>query len=368
MIHESEYEEAQGASLIPATEALQRGEIDVQVATARRYPRRLDRFVSRANAAVIVDHETAHSCTYCIPRGGKVITGPSIHFARILASLWGNIRIGTRIVSLERPNGKDVTAIVVQGVSLDLETNTARAVEVRKVTTSTKRTNVAGVPVETIVPYTEDMVNQTIAAAQSIAERESILRQIPKGLWGPIWEKAREFSRKTDERPLRLRQENAWRHFEKLGVSKDAFLRTAGVTGLYSISEEDLENLEYLAAAIEDREVTVAEVFHEDPTAPQKTMDEVVREAKARGRMKPPKTPREAEAEVAVTKRRGRPPGSKNRPKVEVVEENGVTGEEEEALTSPVIPPLQPSAPKEEEQEGDAEYEFEPMPEDQANG
>src|SRR5499427_10737281 len=71
---------------------LQKSEIDQQIATAKRYPRSMTKLMSTAGQLVTTDVETADEMIYALPRGGKVIEGPSVRFAEVLAYSWGNSR------------------------------------------------------------------------------------------------------------------------------------------------------------------------------------------------------------------------------------------------------------------------------------
>src|SRR4051794_13584258 len=79
-------------------EAITRGEIDMQIRTARAYPRNITTFKREALALACLDEETASSMFYVVPRGGKMIEGPSIRMAEIVGSAFGNLRYGARIV------------------------------------------------------------------------------------------------------------------------------------------------------------------------------------------------------------------------------------------------------------------------------
>src|ERR1700754_457466 len=71
---------------------IQGAEIDQQIATAKKYPRSLTKFVEQTKGLVAMDESIAESCIYALPRGGKMIKGPSARFAEIIASQWGNAR------------------------------------------------------------------------------------------------------------------------------------------------------------------------------------------------------------------------------------------------------------------------------------
>ena len=76
---------------------LARAEIDQQIATARALPRSIERAIKNIVTLSTLDEETAAECIYALPRGGKTIRGPSIRFAEIVASQWGNARVGSRV-------------------------------------------------------------------------------------------------------------------------------------------------------------------------------------------------------------------------------------------------------------------------------
>ncbi len=54
-----------------ALEAQTRGEIDIQIRTARAYPRSIKQFLNLALEMATLDVETAERCFYALPRGGK---------------------------------------------------------------------------------------------------------------------------------------------------------------------------------------------------------------------------------------------------------------------------------------------------------
>ena len=98
---------------------LQKSEVDQQIATAKKYPRNITKLLATAGTLVTADVETADECIYALPRGGKIIEGPSIRFAEALAYSWGNCRSGARVIS------EDAEFVIAQGNFFDLEQNLA---------------------------------------------------------------------------------------------------------------------------------------------------------------------------------------------------------------------------------------------------
>lgn len=224
-------------------EALTRGEIDTQVATARRYPRQLRTFTSRVLDMATLDQDTAESCLYALPRDGKTIEGPSIRFAELVAAAWQNVRVEGRQVG---DDGKFVTA---RGTCLDLENNVAIAVEVqRRVTGKNGRR------------YNDDMIGVTSNAAISIALRNAVLKVVPKVYWQPAYLAARTVAiGKADTLVARRGQMLAY--FVKLGATNDKVFALLGVTSVEEIRLDHLVTLKGLATAIKDGETTVDDAF-----------------------------------------------------------------------------------------------------------
>jgi len=68
---ENEIIEAVEVQSVSVTEAQNRSEIDVQVRTAKAYPRNVERSVQNVIAVISKDKELAQSCVYSLPRSGK---------------------------------------------------------------------------------------------------------------------------------------------------------------------------------------------------------------------------------------------------------------------------------------------------------
>ena len=144
--------------------AVQRGEIDAQIATAKTYPRDPREFIQDAIRWATEDPATAESCMYRLEKGGQVIEGPSVRLAEIAAQAYGNLRVASRLVAEQEK------FVVVEAVAHDLEKNNAQRAEV-----------VASIWGKH-GRYSQDLVQTTILAAQAKARRNAILAVIP-GAW-----------------------------------------------------------------------------------------------------------------------------------------------------------------------------------------
>ena len=227
---------------LPALMQISKAEVDVQIATAKRYPRNIAKFRQDCLAMATVDQETAAGCFYAIPRAGKTIEGPSIRLAEIVGSAWGNIRYGTRVVETEQ---RWVTA---QGVAYDLEKNVWVTVEVRRrITDSGGRR------------YNDDMINVTAQAAMSIALRNAIFRVVPLVYVKEVYEEAKAVAvgKGLD---LSTQRKNALVWFSRVGATEAELLKLLGRAAMADVDYDDIVALRGLRTAIHDGETTWQDV------------------------------------------------------------------------------------------------------------
>ncbi|MCK5616826.1 hypothetical protein KAR91_83970 [Candidatus Pacearchaeota archaeon] len=219
-------------------------EIDKQIATARAYPRSVKHFLDEARQMVTLTEKIAGDCIYAIPRGGKVIEGPSARFAEVIANAWGNMRAGARVVR------EDAEFVTAQGVSHDLEKNVAITYEVKRriVDKYGKR-------------FKPDMIGVTANAACSIALRNSILKAVPKAFWSELYDSARQTAM-GDAKTLATRRADALAHMLGLGASEDVVCNVLEVAGVEDITLEHLVTLRGIATAIKDGDTTVEQAFN----------------------------------------------------------------------------------------------------------
>lgn len=230
---------------------LNRSEIDMQVATAHKFPRSIKRFRQEALQMVTLNETVAESCIYALPRGGKTIEGPSARFAEVVASAWGNCRAGARVVS---DAGEFITA---QGVFHDLERNVAITYEVqRRITDKNNRR------------FNADMIGVTGNAASSIALRNAILKGVPKAFWDDMYQAARAVVM-GDFTTLANRRADALKALVAYGVAQEQVFAKLGVEGSADITLEHLVTLRGLITAIKEGDTTPELAFaQEDGAAP----------------------------------------------------------------------------------------------------
>lgn len=223
-----------------------KAEIDIQISTAKAFPRSLKMFQDRAMSMATLTEDIAASCSYAVPRSGKNIEGPSVRLAEIVCASYGNIRSGARVIAND---GKTITA---QGICHDLETNNCVTVEVkRKITDKQGKT------------FSEDMQVVTGNAACAIAYRNAVFKVVPAALVEDVYEKTREVAKGTAE-TLVKRRDKALAYFRELGV-KDA--QICEVLSVKKVEDIDLDRLSVLTgmrAAIKNGESTIRDLFTKD--------------------------------------------------------------------------------------------------------
>lgn len=164
--------EAQKLQMVQV-DAIERANIDSQISTAKQYPRDIRRSIDNSIVIATMNEETAQSCGYALPRGEKIITGPSVHLAKIMVSNWGNIRTEAKVVQITDKH------VISRGTCWDLETNVASAFEVRRNIIDSKGRR-----------FSEDMITVTCNAANSIAYRNSVFAVIPQAITNRVYEAA----------------------------------------------------------------------------------------------------------------------------------------------------------------------------------
>lgn len=223
-----------------------KAQIDIQISTAKAYPRNIKRATENAVAIATMDVETARTCGYALPRANKVITGPSVHAARIIVQQWGNMRVEAKVI------GYDDKTVTSQAVAFDLENNLAVKVEVkRSILTKNGR-------------MSDDMIVVTGNAANSIAFRNAVFAVIPKSVTDKVYNSANalitgDISDKTKFTNKRKKVFDGF--IQTYGVTEKDVLSVVGKTAVDHITPDDLVVLIGLAQALKDGDTTVEDAF-----------------------------------------------------------------------------------------------------------
>lgn len=220
--------------------------IDVQISTAKAYPRNIKRSTDNAIAIVSMDMETAKTCTYSVPRGGKSITGASVHLAKILAQVWGNLRVEAKVVQI------DARQITSEAVCFDLENNLAIKSQVKR--------SIMGKNGR----FNDDMITVTGNAANSIALRNAVLSVIPRAIVDKVYNAAKQtitgdLSDKTKLIAKRKQVFDALK--DTYSLTEKEVLSAIGKAAIDHVTADDLVVIIGIGQAIKDGDTTVDESF-----------------------------------------------------------------------------------------------------------
>lgn len=238
-----------------ALEAIERGAIDIQVSTAKAYPRSVEKAQKEAIALACTDQETAESMIYALPRGDKLIEGPSVRLAEIVGYCWQNLRVQGTIVAVEERQ------VIAMGTAFDLERNQAVQVTVPLSIITNKGTR-----------YSDDLIAMTCRRAVAMSRRDAILAVVPRVFVKPIEEAARKKALGEGGK-LEQNRQRALAWLSKLGVDDARVCALLGIESVQKIGEQELLKLLGLRNEIHEGEISVEEAFpkletEDEPGAP----------------------------------------------------------------------------------------------------
>jgi hypothetical protein len=250
----------------PTKETSNLAELDIQIATAHRYPRDIPKVLEEALTMIRSNKEIAASCTYSVPRkqDGKTIyiTGGSIRLAEIFSQCWGNLHAGTRI--LPHNDGK---TIVAEAVAWDLEKNIKFITQCTRSIYSykSKRT------------YSHDMQVITANAAASIALRNAIFRVVPNAYTDRLHKEAVDFANSGSNREIMLAR--VFTYFTRVGYSEQHVLMFLQRATKADVTREDITILSGIKNRIDDgqlpatKSLPLTDADFADPSTPKLDQD-----------------------------------------------------------------------------------------------
>lgn len=239
--------EATAASSAQTLDATERATVDSQVATAKMYPRNLKRSIDNSIVMATMDMETAQSCGYALPRGGKPIMGPSVHLAKIIVSNWGNVRTEAKVTQITDKQ------VIARGTCWDLENNVASAFEVRRSIIGSKGNR-----------FTDDMITVTGNAACSIAYRNAVFSVIPKAVTDKVYLAAQRTvtgDLSSEEKLLKRRNDCVSFFLNEYGITEDELVKLCGKQTANQIRNEEILLLTNTYQALRDGDTTVDELM-----------------------------------------------------------------------------------------------------------
>jgi hypothetical protein len=262
------------------------GEISMQVATAKRYPRSLAKFKSKLSEMVRLNKDVAESCYYILRRSGKPIIGPSVRMAEMAVAAYGNCRVAGRIISTDHDN------VTLEGVAFDMENNTAWYVQTVRRLLDSKGNR-----------YSDDMVITSTNAGVSIVVRNAALRMIPRALIDEALADAKAVVAGS-MKDLAGARRGALKKCVELGISNERMFAFLEVGGEEDMTVTHIVELSGALNAIADGQATVAEVF---PAATGNGSEAAGRRTFGRKKAEPPATEKPAPSGVVSAPDPNRP-------------------------------------------------------------
>lgn len=228
-------------------DSIEKANVDTQVSTAKQYPRDITRALNNSIVMATIDQQTAQTMGYALPRGGKPITGPSVHLAKLIVSNWGNIRAEAKVVQITE------SQVVSRGTCWDLENNVATAFEVRR---SIKGKNGQR--------FTDDMITVVGNAANAIAYRNAVFSVIPKAITDKVYQAAQHCitGDLSDDAKLLQRRTQCLKFFnDEYGITEAEVVKLCGKQTVNQIRGEEMALLIGIYQSLKDGDTTVDEIM-----------------------------------------------------------------------------------------------------------
>lgn len=231
-------------------------EIRGAILMARHFPRDEDRAVAKV-VSMCKRLGFAEEASYSFPRGSTTVEGPSVVLARGIASAWGNIRYGKRVL---RDDGE---TILIEAFAWDVETNTFitdqdefKSLVQRKRDGQTKW----------VTPDERDK-RELINRRGAICIRNCLLQVLPKD----VVDKAFEDCKRTVKKGVSENREDIIRAiiaaFDEYGVTKEqiegwiAGLRHVDEVSIRAITEDEVVQLRGILTSIKDGNSSPSDYF-----------------------------------------------------------------------------------------------------------
>ncbi len=240
---------AQQQNSVMATQAESQAvaEVRTRVQVAKMFPR--NEFEAETRIMKACERRSlAEQSQYIFPRGGQDVTGPSIRLAETIASNWGNLDYGTRVLE---QNEKET---VMEAYAWDLETNTRRTMTF---TVPHERSTKRGMQ-----KLTDPRDIYEIGANNgSRRVRACILALIPGEIIEMAVEKCNETLKSGDKVPLDQRIKNMLAKFEEEWKVKQDWIEKMIGKKASSFSEQHMIRLGKIYRSLTDEMSKVEDHF-----------------------------------------------------------------------------------------------------------
>jgi hypothetical protein len=226
-------------SEVPFSTEISNQDIDIQIKTAHSYPRDISNSVKESMSVISSFEGVAENCFYILPRGRSNIEGASIRLAEIAISSWGNIHAATRVV------GNDGKFVVAEAVVWDLEKNLKIGQQCKRSIIDSRGNK-----------YSENMIQTTAAAAQSIAFRNAVFKVLPRCIIDSLLAHAKDVVKTgIKSKPKQIQQSKVNEAVNKLlsmNINEDQLLKWVNVKSLSEINSDHFDTICGFGRAIKE--------------------------------------------------------------------------------------------------------------------
>lgn len=223
--------------------------IDIQIATARKYPRDEERAKREIKKIITASPQVSETMMYTLKKG-KVISGPSVNLARIIAQRYCNFRAETKIVDYTN------THVIAAATAFDLETNYALRSEIRRSIIDKDQ-----------IRFSADLITITGNAASAIAFRNVVFGVVKKEFVDEMYAAALEgiTGNLSDETKLSNRRTKVFEGFKKsyphLNLTDEIIAKSVSRNSIDHVTAKDIAILVGFENAIKAGEADPANVF-----------------------------------------------------------------------------------------------------------
>lgn len=223
-------------------------EVQAAVLVAQKMPRDEIRATKRIMDAA-KRKTLAEQASYCYPRGGQTVTGPSIRAAETMAKYWGNISYGTKELS----QNKNTHTSEMMAYAWDLETNT-RVEKIFQVEhkRDTKKGNYSLTDNRDIYELTANFGARRLRAC--------ILEVLPSDIVEDFLTECDKTLAGNNDIPLKERVTKMITAFEGLGVTQDQIEKRLGCKADVII-ERQLVELRKIYTSLKDNFGKISDYF-----------------------------------------------------------------------------------------------------------
>ncbi len=275
---ETQYVDAEEVYEVPmngmATYQTDKAVVDMQIMTAKRFPRNLQQAINKAMTIATMDRETAAKCNYSLSKGGKNITGPSVHLARIIARHYGNLRVDQKVTDFDK------THVTAEAMAFDLETNYAIKTTIKKSLLTKEGIRVS-----------EDMASIIGNAAAAIAFRNAIFGVLDDDIVNKVYGavKKKMIGDVSTEEKLKMKQtsviDGMIKQYSIYKLSEEEICKTVGKSVRTHLTLEDLITLSGFEEAIKIGEQSFDSIFRPSGTVRNVQSNSVTNESKEKERV-----------------------------------------------------------------------------------